>query len=201
MKDAPNVTEDIRKANHILDNFGSTAKNSECRFSSEELTSFLNLVRKEKPIIGKDVRNEIVKIYEKLRATTGTDMTVGIRQLEALIRLSMAHAKLRFKKEVESEDIYAVKELLVSMYKAFGVDLQGTGTQSNLFTSGKMSKEQQSWQIWSECADQDGHVNTITFMKKLESSGMDKLTALKLFHRWENTNTIKLNSDGTYKKT
>jgi hypothetical protein len=64
-----------------------------------------------------------------------------------------------------------------------------------------MSKEQQSWQIWSECADQDGHVNTITFMKRLEASGMDKLSALKLFHRWENTNTIKLNSDGTYKKT
>ena len=201
MKDAPNVTEDIQKANHILDNFGSTSKNTDCKFTSQELTSFLNLVRKETPTIGKDVRNEIVKIYEKLRATTGTDMTVGIRQLEALIRLSMAHAKLRFKKEVESEDIYAVKELLVSMYKAFGVDLQGTGTQSNLFTSGKMSKEQQAWKIWSDCADQDGHVNTITFMKNLESSGMDKLTALKLFHRWENTNTIKLNSDGTYKKT
>jgi len=201
MKDAPNVTEDIQKANHILDTFASESKNTDCKFNSQELTSFLNLVRKETPTIGKDVRNEIVKIYEKLRATTGTDMTVGIRQLEALIRLSMAHAKLRFKKEVETEDIHAVKELLVSMYKAFGVDLQGTGTQSNLFTSGKMSKEQQAWKIWSECADQDGHVNTITFMKRLEASGMDQLTALQLFHRWENTNTIKLNSDGTYKKT
>ena len=124
MKDSPNVTEDMQKANHILDTFASESKNTECKFNSEELTSFLNLVRKETPVINKDVRNEIVKIYEKLRATTGTDMTVGIRQLEALIRMSMAHAKLRFKKEVESEDIYAVKELLVSMYKAFGVDLQ-----------------------------------------------------------------------------
>ena len=201
MKDAPNVTEDMQKANHILDTFDSVTKNSDCRFTNEELSAFLNLVRKEQPVLTKDVRNEIVSIYEKLRASSGSDMTVGIRQLEALIRLSMAHAKLRFKKEVESEDVYAVKELLVSMYKAFGVDLQGSGTQSNLFTTGKLSKEQQANKIWSDCADQDGHVNTITFMKKLEDSGMDKIAALKLFHRWENTNTIKLMSDGTYKKT
>jgi hypothetical protein len=38
-------------------------------------------------------------------------------------------------------------------------------------------------------------------MKKLEEKGVTNLDATKLFHRWENTNTIKLMADGTYKKT
>ena len=180
IKDKVNVTEDMQKANHILDGFDNTDIDKTCRFSSRELTAYINLVKKCKPQLTREVRDEIVSIYEKLRQSSNEQFNIGIRQLEALIRLSMAHAKLQFKTEVGVEDILTVKKLLINMYSNFDIDIASGGSQSKLFTS---------------------KVKLTDFMKKLEEEGVSNLDATKLFHRWENTNTIKLMADGTYKKT
>ena len=201
IKDKVSVTEDIQKANHILDGFTNKDADSDCRFTDRELTGFINIAKKYEPELTREVRDEIVRMYEKLRQSSNNQFNVGIRQLEALIRLSMAHAKLRLKANVELEDIVAVKDLLVSMYKNFDIDIAGGGVQSQLFKSGRMTKEQTYHKIWSECSDEDGKVKLTDFMKKLEESGVSNLDATKLFHRWENTATIKLMADGTYKKT
>jgi len=201
IKDKVNVTEDMQKANHILDGFDNVDIDRTCRFSSRELTAYINLVKKCKPQITKEVRLEIVRLYEKLRQSSNEQFNIGIRQLEALIRLSMAHAKLKLKNDVEVEDIMAVRQLLVNMYSNFDIDIASGGTQNKLFTSGKMSKEQTYHKMWADCADKEGKVKLTDFMKKLEEEGVSNLDATKLFHRWENTNTIKLMADGTYKKT
>jgi len=140
IKDKVNVTEDMQKANHILDGFDNTDIDKTCRFSSRELTAYINLVKKCKPQLTREVRDEIVSIYEKLRQSSNEQFNIGIRQLEALIRLSMAHAKLQFKTEVGVEDILTVKKLLINMYSNFDIDIASGGSQSKLFTSGKMYK-------------------------------------------------------------
>jgi len=201
IKDTVNVTEDAQKARHILDGFTNTEVNSECRFDTRELTAYINIARKYKPKLTKEVMDDIVSIYEKLRQTSNEQFNIGIRQLEALIRLSMAHAKLQFKSEVDVEDIEAVRGLLINMYDNFGIDITSKGSQTQLFTTGKMTKEQKYHKIWSECEDKEGKVKLTEFMRRLEAEGIPNLEATKLFHRWENTNTIKLMADGTYKKT
>ena len=113
----------------------------------------------------------------------------------------MAHAKLKFKPVVDIDDVTVIKELLISMYLNFDIDLKAGGTQSKLFPTGRMTKEQTYHQIWQACADSEGKVDITEFMKKLEEKGVTNLEATKLFHRWVNTNTIKLMADGTYKKT
>ena len=201
IKDKVSQIEDKQKADHILDGFTNKEVDKTCRFTERELTAFVNLAKKEQPVLDKGVRDEIIAIYQKLRQASNMQFTVGIRQLEALIRLSMAHAKLKFKPIVDIDDVTVIKELLISMYMNFDIDLKAGGTQSKLFTTGRASKEQTYHQIWAECADSDGKVDTTEFMKKLEERGVSNLDATKLFHRWENTNTIKLMADGTYKKT
>jgi len=201
IKDKVSQIEDKQKADHILDGFTNKEADKTCRFTERELTAFVNLAKKEEPVLDKNVRDEIITIYQKLRQASNTQFTVGIRQLEALIRLSMAHAKLRFKPVVDINDVNVIKDLLISMYMNFDIDLKAGGTQSKLFTTGRMSKEQTYHQIWQECASSDGRVDTTEFMRKLEEKGVSNLDATKLFHRWENTNTIKLMADGTYKKT
>ena len=201
IKDKVSQIEDKAKADHILDGFTNIDVDKTCRFTERELMAFINLAKKQTPVLDKNVRDEIIAIYQKLRQASNTQFTVGIRQLEALIRLSMAHAKLKFKPIVDIDDVTVIKELLISMYMNFDIDLKAGGTQSKLFTTGRMSKEQTYHQIWQECASSDGRVNTTEFMRKLEEHGVSNLEATKLFHRWENTNTIKLMADGTYKKT
>jgi replicative DNA helicase Mcm len=203
IRDGVNITEDIMKANHILDGFDDTEQSSDCRFNNLELTAFINEAKKYTPKITKEVRDEIVKIYEKLRQSSNTELNVGIRQLEALIRLSMAHAKLRFKENVEIEDINAVKNLLVDMFNNFGIDLiKSTGSQSTLIGStGKMSKQQLHIHIWDQCKDKNGCVKMSEFFKKLDAEGIGDLERQKIFGMWEKTNQIKVMKDGTWKRT
>jgi len=201
IKDKVSLVEDNAKANHILDGFASNEPDKSCRFTERQLTAFVNMAKKCTPELTREVRDEIVRIYEKLRQASNEQFTVGIRQLEALVRLSMAHAKMRLKDKVEIEDITAVRDLLVSMYAHFDIDISQGGSQAKLFTTGTMTKEQKYHTLWSECADKNGKVKLQDFMKKLEENGLSNLEAVKLFHRWENTNTIKLMADGTYKKT
>ena len=203
IRDGVNVTEDIMKANHILDGFDETESNNDCRFNNLELSAFINEAKKYTPKITKEVRDEIVKIYEKLRQSSNSELNIGIRQLEALIRLSMAHAKLRFKQNVELEDINAVKNLLVDMFNNFGIDLvKSQGTQSTLIGStGKMSKQQLHIHIWEQCADKNGCVKINEFFKKLDAEGINDLERQKIFGMWEKTNQIKVMADGTWKRT
>ena len=203
IRDGVNITEDIMKANHILDGFDETESSNDCRFNNLELSAFINEAKKYTPKITKEVRDEIVKIYEKLRQSSNSELNIGIRQLEALIRLSMAHAKLRFKQNVELEDINAVKNLLVDMFNNFGIDLvKSQGTQSTLIGStGKMSKQQLHIHIWEQCADKNGCVKINEFFKKLDAEGINDLERQKIFGMWEKTNQIKVMADGTWKRT
>jgi len=203
IRDAVNVTEDLQKANHILDGFDNTQKDSECRFTDRELTAFINEAKKCTPKITKEVRDEIVSIYEKLRQSTDKELNVGIRQLEAMIRLSMAHAKLRFRDSVEIDDINAVKGLLVKMFDNFNIDiLQNKSSQQTLIgSSGRMSKQQLHLHIWDQCKDSDGCVKMNEFFKRLASEGIDELERQKIFGNWEKTNQIKVMSNGTWKRT
>ena len=52
-----------------------------------------------------------------------SEMPVGTRQLEALVRLSSAYAKLHLRERVEISDIENVEILMKSMYEAFGQSL------------------------------------------------------------------------------
>jgi replicative DNA helicase Mcm len=203
IRDTVNVTEDTLKANHILDGFDETEEKKDCRFSTRELSAFINESKKCTPKITKEVRDEIVKIYEKLRQTSDNELNVGIRQLEALIRLSMAHAKLRFKEHVGLEDIKAVKNLLINMFDKFGIDLVKANTaQSTLIGStGKMSKQQLYIHVWEQCKNKNGCVKTTDFFKRLADEGIDDMTRQKLFGEWEKTNQIKAMADGTWKRT
>ena len=65
-------------------------------------------------------------------ASAKSQMPVGIRQLEALVRLSMAHAKLKLKEAVEIEDIEEVEKLIIIMYKGFGQSLDGQSIQEQI---------------------------------------------------------------------
>jgi replicative DNA helicase Mcm len=202
IRDTVNVTEDMMKATHIIDSFESTSTGKkECSLSEELLKKLLNLARQQSPRINDDVKNEIIKIYNQMRAVSSNDeLPVGVRQLEALIRLSYALAKLRLKDFVELDDVLTVKSLIESMYNSFNLTMNSGNRQTILTGTTRQTKQQLADKIWSECEDENGSVNIIEFMKKLIENGFEPMEAKKMFGNWERFNQIRLNSDGTYRK-
>jgi len=95
MRDKVNEYEDEKKGRHILAEYEANAPEYKGAFSKNEMLSLVNYVKELKPVLCSEAKEKLLKMYQTLRrASLKQDTTpVGIRQLEALVRLSMAYTK------------------------------------------------------------------------------------------------------------
>ena len=206
IKDKVDVHVDLAKAQHILNTYSDTKTIVKPYLEPKQLMGYINEVRESKPSLSDDTRKEILKIYEKMRELSKEDesaLAIGTRQLEALIRLSMAHAKLLFKKVVDVEDVRAVRDIFNEMFSTFGLDMDKGKFDQSLLTgiTGKETKEQVANRIWAESSDPAGDVIITEFMKALsESITFDENAAKKLFDNWDKNCIVRMNKDGTWRK-
>ena len=206
IKDKVDINNDMAKATHILSTYSDDVEQQEIFLKPRELMAFINQVREQKPKLSADIKKEILKIYEKMRQLSKEDesaLAIGTRQLEALIRLSLAHAKLLFKPEADVEDVNQVKDILIEMYGDFGLDLEkGEFNQSMLSgMTGKESKEQVANRVWAEVSDPNGDVSITDFMKALsETPTYEETSAKKLFDNWDKNCVVRMNKDGSWRK-
>tara|TARA_R110002051_G_scaffold323128_1_gene415772 strand:+ start:7460 stop:9412 length:1953 start_codon:yes stop_codon:yes gene_type:complete len=197
IKDKIHVTEDMLKANHILDTF--TSDKREVYLNEKELTAFLNYARGFKPMLQEESKSKLLEIYERMRnASAKSDMPVGTRQLEALVRLSMAYAKLFLRDKVTIYDVEKVEALVNSMYESFGLSLAKGSIQQQIYFDKKNTKQHDALTIWNGCRDEKNHVKLSKFEESLKEAGMSEIESKRLIDQWENNNIIKLNDDGTY---
>ena len=203
IKDEINLAEDLAKANYVLDTFENNNKEIIRKYTSKELTEYINYVKTLKPKLSPTIRKKIIPIYEKLRdLARQDDVVVGIRQLEALVRMSTAYAKLSLKDIVDDSCVDAVKVMLDDAYTRINPDFGSSGYQAQLQgVPHKLSKEQTAFKIWEECEDSGGHVNLVKFFREMEKAGFDQRDSKRIFSQWETNCIIKLNDDGTYMRS
>ena len=132
-------------------------------------------------------------------ASAKSQMPVGTRQLEALVRLSMAHAKLHLKDCIDVEDVEAVEDLIKKMYQGFGLSLD-TNIQQQIYFDDKNTKQHDAITIWDACKNDEGYVKLKHFAEELQKAGMEEEETKRLIDRWEKNNVIKLNKDGSYER-
>lgn len=98
----------------------------------EFLTLYISYARSQiQPTISREAGEELVKAYLAMRAL-GQDVraaekriTATTRQLESMIRLSEAHAKMRLSDTVTKEDVREADRLIQSALKTAATDSQG----------------------------------------------------------------------------
>jgi replicative DNA helicase Mcm len=198
IQDKVNMTSDRMKANHILDSF-EMSMDEECYLKTDDMLRYINYAKTFSPKLNNDAKKTLLDIYEKMRTVSAkSDIPIGTRQLEAIVRLSMAYAKLHFRNEITSDDINIIKRLIEKQYEAFGSSISQGGVQTQIFVDGKSVKEHDVLTVWNSCKNIEGNVRLREFEKALISSGMTKEKAEATISKWENNNAIKLNGDGTY---
>ena len=130
------------------------------------------------------------------------DVVVGIRQLEALVRLSTAYAKLTLRDTVDDVCVDSVNVMLNDAYTRINPDFGSSGYQAQLQgVPHKLSKEQTAFKIWEDCEDSNGHVNLVKFFREMEKANFDQRDSKRIFSQWETNCIIKLNDDGTYMRS
>jgi len=94
-----------------------------------ELSAYISYARSRiHPVITEDAGSELVRSYADMRAM-GADpsssekrITATTRQLESMIRLSEAHARMRFSEFVETEDVKEAVRLMREAIRTSAMD-------------------------------------------------------------------------------
>jgi DNA replication licensing factor MCM4 len=113
MLDRQNEASDRRLANHIVSLYGREEEMNEDLLSKptyitrEVLTAYISMARKKNPVITDSIIKEMIKHYIDMRSIGSGKNTISAtpRQLESIIRLSEARARLRFSPTVEKDDV------------------------------------------------------------------------------------------------
>src|ERR671921_1481797 len=125
IRDTPEKEKDSKIAGHILEIHKDFQKTSQTPINIDLLSKYLAFA---KQLVEPELTREAVSIirdyYMKMRNVDSDSMiTVTPRQLEGLIRLSTARARLLLKNKVEKEDAERSIFLIQRMLETAGVDV------------------------------------------------------------------------------
>ena len=126
VRDKPSKERDTKIAKHIINLHTPKGIDSRSLIESETLTKYLSYAKRIQPILTKEAEEKILDYYMKM-LSIGQDnedtITVTPRQLEGLIRLATARARLLLKSQVEGQDAQRAIDLLESMFNEAGIDV------------------------------------------------------------------------------
>ena len=124
VRDQPSKERDEKIAKHIIDLHTPQGIDSRSLIDSETLTKYISYAKRVDPVLTKKAETKILDYYLKMRNVDADDMiTVTPRQLEGLIRLATARARLLLKNQVEEEDAQRAIDLLQNMFEDAGIDV------------------------------------------------------------------------------
>jgi len=138
----PNTTQRGKIAHHIVQ---QGLRENDCFLNKDQLRRFLNYCRMLEPKLSTEAADYLEKFFvrqvEIIEEKNDEHLPMEERQLEGLVRLSTAHAKLHQKNIVDVSDI----EVAISLYKesleSFGISVEADQIQSGLFEASNNKKD------------------------------------------------------------
>ena len=174
--DKPSQSTDSQLAKHIVSlYYRDPPEESNDILDTETLTQYIAYARATvHPVISDAAAKDLVSAYTSLRsAGSKKTITATPRQLESLIRLSEAHAKIRFSQLVEPLDVAEAVRLIKVAIQQSAVDPISGTIDMDLITTGRsaavrglhkavqhlLEMEQKEWrfaQIFEQIAKSQG---------------------------------------------
>ena len=127
VRDIPQEESDRQIAQHIISQHGESGTDTTSLIDIDILTKYLSYAKRLDPTLTKGAESKIMEFYLKMRGIEGEDkekmITITPRQLEGLIRLATARARLLLKNQVEEDDADRAIMLFNEMLENSGVDV------------------------------------------------------------------------------
>ncbi|MDE1867206.1 MAG: minichromosome maintenance protein MCM, partial [Thaumarchaeota archaeon] len=176
VRDIPSKERDTRIAKHILTLHRTSTTDTKSLIDVDILTKYLTYAKKFDPILTPEAEDKILEYYMTMRNVESEGMiTVTPRQLEGLVRLATARARLLMKTQVEGEDAERAIFLIQSMLQDAGVDVN-TGKVDLGVLQGRPHSEVSKMQLFMDVmksleGDEKRPVEEKTFVKELVKTG------------------------------
>ncbi len=175
VRDIPAKEKDEKIARHIIDLHTPQGSDRRSVIDVDLLTKYVAFAKKGSPDLTKEAEEKILEYYLQMRNVESEEMiTVTPRQLEGIIRLSTARARLLMKDKVEEEDAERAIYLIESMLQDAGVDVN-TGKVDLGVLQGRPRSEVSKMQLFMDVlkgleGDNKAAVEERTFVKELEKT-------------------------------
>ena len=175
VRDIPTKERDESIARHIIQRNTKQGTDKKSVIEVDLLTKYLSYAKRGVPELTKEAEEKILSYYLQMRNVESEEMiTVTPRQLEGIIRLSTARARILMKDKVEEEDAERAIFLIQSMLQDAGVDVN-TGKVDLGVLQGKPRSEISKMQLFMDVlkgleGDNKVPVDEKTFVQELEKS-------------------------------
>lgn len=175
VRDIPTKEKDTMIAKHIIQRNTTQGTDKKSVIEVDLLTKYLSYAKRGVPELTPEAETKILDYYLKMRNVESEEMiTVTPRQLEGIIRLSTARARLLMKDKVDEEDADRAIFLIQSMLSDAGVDVN-TGKVDLGVLQGKPRSEVSKMQLFMDIlkgleGDNKLSVDERSFVKELEKS-------------------------------
>lgn len=175
IRDSPSEDRDTEVARHVIKLHAMQGVDTHNLIDADLLTKYLSYAKRIHPRMTAEAEDLIITHYIKMRkAATEETLPVTPRQLEGIIRLSTARARLLMKNVVEHEDAERAIYLLEEMLRDAGVDVN-TGEVDIGVLRGRPRSELSRLQLFMDV------------LKRLEGEGKEPVNETALIKDLEDT--------------
>jgi replicative DNA helicase Mcm len=205
IKDVAEIDRDRQIVRHVLDVHSTEGARAE--IPPELMRKYIAYARKYvKPRLSDEASKIIENYYIELRKRSAADpnapLAITTRQLEALIRLAEAHAKMALKGEVEAEDALEAVRLMNSVLEKVGMDVETGLIDIDILMAGKAKslrdREIAVLEFIREYSRKDECVKHVELEKFAQAIGVDHGTLERIIGNLKRSGDIYERRTGCY---
>ena len=140
LRDVPNKDSDRKMSEHILEIHRRGVSPVEAQVDAELLRKYVSYAKGIKPALNGEAVKALSDFYLAMRAaseTEGSPVAITARQLESLVRISEARARVALRKEVTAEDAAAAITIMKRSLEEVGIDLSSYKVDIDLIMTGR----------------------------------------------------------------
>ena len=140
VRDVPNKEADEKMTEHILEIHRKGASPVEAPIGSELMRKYVSYAKTIKPVLSHDALKRLGDFYLAMRSASeaeGSPVAITARQLESLVRIAEARARVALKKEVSAEDAEAAITIMKRSLEEVGIDLSSYKMDIDLIMTGR----------------------------------------------------------------
>jgi replicative DNA helicase Mcm len=211
LRDLPDQEKDARMAEHILGLHMAAGTSVVAPLDTEMLRKYISYSKRVRPVITQEVMERFKDFYVKMRSASveggeASAISITARQLETLVRLAEARARVHLREEVTVEDTEAVIALMQRSLEQVGIDVTTGEIDIDILYTGKPRSLQMQLQkvlgVISEMERITGVVKDDDLYSTLmEDHGINRTEAARLIGVLMRDGTIYSPRPGYYKRT
>jgi replicative DNA helicase Mcm len=211
LRDLPDSEKDTRMAEHILRLHMAAGTPITAPIGADLLRKYISYSKRINPVITEEVVESFRDFYVKMRTASieggeASAISITARQLESLVRMAEARARVHLREEVTVEDAEAVIALMQRSLEQVGIDVTTGDLDIDILYTGKpRSLQVQLQKVLGVISDMERITGVVKdddlFEALMEDHGVGRAEAARLIGVLMRDGTIYSPRPGYYKRT